>query len=104
MPSLVPEVKGIERLPPSRELRSAFRSRVSSHELDFQNAVFDDSGNVDSIESIERLNGGIGREDVRYLDMAERARGVPKLDQRRMLSVGRSLKRPGASPPDSMGG
>ena len=29
---------------------------------------------------------------------------VPKLDQRRMLSVGRSLKRPGASPPDSMGG
>ena len=31
-------------------------------------------------------------------------RSVPKLDQRRMLSVGRSLKRPGAIPPDSMGG
>jgi len=29
---------------------------------------------------------------------------VPKLDQRRMLSVGRSLKRPGASPRDSMSG
>ena len=33
-----------------------------------------------------------------------RPRSVPKLDQRRMLSVGRSLKRPGASPPGSMGG
>ena len=32
------------------------------------------------------------------------SRSVPKLDQRRMLSVGRSLKRPGAIPPDSMGG